>query len=102
MKYFVLYNPISGNGFGLNRVNELKTVLTDGELSFFDVREVGDLASFLKSISSQERQGHRLSGFSRHLLYHKKLRNCLLKLGKNLRYETFHIDKTASGSVKGS
>jgi len=54
MKYFVLYNPISGNGFGLNRVNELKTVLTDGELFFCDVREVGEMDAFLKGISEED------------------------------------------------
>ena len=54
MKYFVLYNPISGNGFGQSRVNELKTILKDGELSFCDVREVGDMEAFLKGISDTD------------------------------------------------
>ena len=54
MKYFVLYNPISGNGFGLSRVNYLKTVLTDGELDLFDIREVGEMDSFLKGISRED------------------------------------------------
>ena len=54
MKYFVLYNPISGNGFGQSRVNDLKTILTDGELSFCDVREVGDMKSFLNGISETD------------------------------------------------
>ncbi len=54
MKYFVLYNPISGNGFGQSRVNDLKTILTDGELSFCDVREVGDMEAFLKGISDAD------------------------------------------------
>ena len=54
MKYFVLYNPISGNGSGQTRVNDLKTILTDGELSFCDVREVGDMEGFLKGISETD------------------------------------------------
>ncbi len=54
MKYFILYNPISGNGFGQSRVNELKTILTDGELSFCDVREVGNMEAFLKGISDTD------------------------------------------------
>ena len=54
MKYFVLYNPISGNGFGQSRVNDLKTILTDGELSFYDVREIGDMETFLKGVSDTD------------------------------------------------
>ena len=48
MTYHVIYNPLSGNGQGANRVNELKTVLTDGELRFQDVREIEDIQKYLK------------------------------------------------------
>ena len=54
MKYFVLYNPMSGNGSGQSRVNALKTILTDGELSFCDVREVGNIETFLNKISDSD------------------------------------------------
>ena len=47
MTYHILYNPLSGNGDGTNRVNELKSVLTDGELQFRDVREVEDIREYL-------------------------------------------------------
>ena len=48
MTYHVIYNPLSGNGQGANRINELKTVLTDGELQFQDVREIEDVQKYLK------------------------------------------------------
>ena len=54
MTYHILYNPLSGSGQGINRVNQLKTVLTDGELQFQDVREIGEVRDYLKSLSSED------------------------------------------------
>lgn len=44
--YHILYNPLSGSGQGLDRVQPLKEILKDQELRFIDVREVGDFRSF--------------------------------------------------------
>ncbi len=51
MMYHVLYNPLSGNGQGFQRIRELETVLRDGEIKFSDIREIGDVRAFLRSIS---------------------------------------------------
>lgn len=54
MTYYVLYNPLSGNGQGANRVNELKTVLTDGDIRFRDVREIEDIKNFLVTFPTDD------------------------------------------------
>ncbi len=54
MTYHVLYNPLSGNGQGFQRVRELETVLRDGEIKFFDVREIGDAKEFLKNFPKED------------------------------------------------
>lgn len=54
MTYQILYNPLAGNGFGLTRVQELKSVLTDGEVVLCDIREIGDIKSFLNEFSKED------------------------------------------------
>ena len=54
MTYYILFNPLSGNGQGANRVNELKSVLTDGELQFQDVREIGDTKKYVENFSKND------------------------------------------------
>ena len=54
MTYHILYNPLAGNGFGLTRVQELKSVLTDGEVVLCDVREVGDIKCFLNEFPKED------------------------------------------------
>ena len=54
MMYYVLYNPLSGNGQGFQRVRGLETVLRDGEIKFSDIREIGDVRSFLRNFSKED------------------------------------------------
>lgn len=54
MTYRILYNPLAGNGFGLTRVQELKSVLTDGEVVLCDIREIGDIKCFLNEFSRED------------------------------------------------
>ena len=54
MTYHILYNPLSGNGQGANRVNQLKTALTDGELQFQDIREIGNIRDFLSCFPAED------------------------------------------------
>ncbi len=54
MMYHILYNPLSGNGQGGNRVRELESVLRDGEIKFSDIREIGDVRIFLRSFSKED------------------------------------------------
>lgn len=54
MTYHILFNPLSGSGQGANRVNELKNVLTDGELQFHDVREIEDIQKYLKDFPADD------------------------------------------------
>ena len=54
MTYHVLYNPLSGNGQGANRANELKTKITDGELLFRDVREIKDIRELLRAFPQED------------------------------------------------
>ena len=54
MTYHILFNPLSGSGQGANRVNELKNVLTDGELQFHDVRELEDIQKYLKDFPADD------------------------------------------------
>ncbi len=52
--YYILYNPLSGNGHGLERVSVLKELLKDQELTFTDVREIGDPAAFMAKIGTND------------------------------------------------
>ena len=54
MTYQVLYNPISGNGQGYNRVRQLESSLRDGTVQLFDVREIRDLKAYLKTFPSED------------------------------------------------
>lgn len=54
MTYRVLYNPLSGNGQGANRVRTLESVLRDGEVVFSDIREIGDIKAYLKSFPQDD------------------------------------------------
>ena len=54
MTYHILYNPLSGSGQGANRVNQLKTALTDGELQFQDIREIGNIRDFLSCFPAED------------------------------------------------
>ena len=54
MTYQILYNPISGNGQGLNRVRQLESDLRDGGVQMFDIREIGDLKAFLKAFPQED------------------------------------------------
>ena len=51
--YCILYNPLSGNGHGYERVMALKEILKDQELQFQDIREIRDFREFMDSIGDE-------------------------------------------------
>ena len=48
--YFILYNPLAGNGHGYDRALHLREMLKDQELMFRDIREVKHFRTFLSGI----------------------------------------------------
>ena len=50
MKYYVLFNPLSANGNGKEKVNTLADKLTDAELEYVDLTQVTDLRALLTEI----------------------------------------------------
>lgn len=54
MKYVVLYNPLSGGGNGKVNAEKVRALVSDAELTFTDVREVKDLASFFASLAPED------------------------------------------------
>lgn len=54
MKYYVIYNPKSGNGIGDVKKDELKDILKGGEIEFINTIEMVDKKSFFESISPDD------------------------------------------------
>lgn len=52
MKYYVLFNPLSANGNGREKVNALAEKLTDAELEYVDVTQVEDVRALFAEIPS--------------------------------------------------
>ena len=52
--YYIVYNPLSGNGQGNERTQVLKEILKDRRLEFIDIREVGDMTAFIASIGDED------------------------------------------------
>lgn len=52
MKYYVLFNPLSANGNGREKVNALAEKLTDAELEYIDVTQVEDVRALFAEIPS--------------------------------------------------
>ena len=52
--YFILYNPLAGNGHGYDRVLHLREMLKDQELMFRDIREVKHFKTFLSGIGDSD------------------------------------------------
>lgn len=50
MKYYVLFNPLSANGNGKEKVKALEEKLTDGELEYVDVTQHSDARAILTEI----------------------------------------------------
>jgi diacylglycerol kinase family enzyme len=50
MKYYVLFNPLSANGNGKEKVKVLAEKLTDGELEYVDVTQKSDARAILTEI----------------------------------------------------
>lgn len=50
MKYYVLFNPLSANGNGKEKVKALEEKLTDGELEYVDVTQHSDARALLAEI----------------------------------------------------
>jgi diacylglycerol kinase family enzyme len=50
MKYYVLFNPLSANGNGKEKVKVLAEKLTDGELAYVDVTQHSDARAILTEI----------------------------------------------------
>lgn len=50
MKYYVLFNPLSANGNGKEKVKALAEKLTDGELEYVDVTQHSDVRALLTEI----------------------------------------------------
>lgn len=50
MKYYVLFNPLSANGNGKEKVKALAEKLTDGELEYVDVTQHSDARALLAEI----------------------------------------------------
>ena len=50
MKYYVLFNPLSANGNGKEKVNAMAEKLTDAEVEFVDLTQVTDLRALLTEI----------------------------------------------------
>ena len=54
MKYYVLFNPLSANGNGKEKVNAMADKLTDAELEFIDLTQVSDLRALLAEIPTED------------------------------------------------
>lgn len=54
MKYYVLFNPLSANGNGKEKVNAMADKLTDAELEFIDLTQVSDLRALLTEIPAED------------------------------------------------
>lgn len=54
MKYYVLFNPLSANGNGKEKVSALPEKLTDGELEYVDVTQHPDVRGLLTEISADD------------------------------------------------
>ena len=50
MKYYVLFNPLSANGNGKEKVDALANKLAEAELEFIDLTQVSDLRNLLTEI----------------------------------------------------
>ena len=55
MTYYVLYNPMAGNGRGEETANKLKALYPNDELFFRNVTEMGDLPAFLDALKADDR-----------------------------------------------
>ncbi len=51
MKYYVLFNPLSANGHGKEKVNHLPEKLPDAELEYIDVTQMTDARGWLAELS---------------------------------------------------
>ena len=54
MKYYVLFNPLSANGNGKEKVNELATKLPDAELEYVDVTNLTSVRDWITELPSDE------------------------------------------------
>lgn len=54
-KYCILYNPLACSGNGKASAEKLKEILAGDELSFRDITEIDDYASFLASLADDEK-----------------------------------------------
>lgn len=52
--YEILFNPLSGNGKGYDRVLALKEILKNEELQFRDIREIKDYKAFLETKTADD------------------------------------------------
>ena len=52
MKYYVLFNPLSANGNGREKVNALAEKLTDADLEYVDITQVEDVRALFAEIPS--------------------------------------------------
>lgn len=52
--YHILYNPLSGNGKGYDRVQELRDLLKNEQLNFCDIREIKDYADFFAKLGEKD------------------------------------------------
>lgn len=53
MKYYILFNPLSANGNGREKVNTLADKLPDAELEYVDVTNLTDMHSLFAQIPSE-------------------------------------------------
>ena len=54
MRYYVLFNPLSANGNGKEKVNELATKLPDAELEYVDVTNLTSVRDWITELPSDE------------------------------------------------
>ena len=54
MKYYIIYNPKSGNGVGAAKKDELKNILKDGELEYIDTILLEDKKSLFDKLSPDD------------------------------------------------
>ena len=54
-KYYILYNPVAGNGTGLEKSRKLEEILKGNEIEFRDSKSIEDYAAFLAGLSAEDK-----------------------------------------------
>lgn len=53
-KYYVLFNPLSGNKRGEKRAEKLKEILNDGDLQYINIKDISSYETFFGSIQKED------------------------------------------------